>query len=182
MPQLEDRRVKRSRQQLQIALQTLLQHEPLDKITVKDLCATSDMARKTFYLHYVDKYALVAEMVTQLFQALAKICEQISDDDFQAKTLVWLDFFDQHQPLIQAILASSAASDYRQQLLTFVQTQIQQKALWRNNPALQHDPVRLQFLASGVIGVLDQYVLAAQTAQQQQIAQRLSDLLLENLH
>lgn len=176
----EDRRVRRSRNQIKVAFTTLLQSEAIDKITVKQLCDTSDIARKTFYLHYVDKYALVDEFIDNLFDQLTAICTDVDDDVFMAKTTLWLTFFDDHRRFINQLLASSAAESFRQRFLTFVETQIANKSTWRDNAILSRDAVTLRFLATGVIGVITQY-LADSTMDKLVVARRLTAILLRNL-
>ena len=69
----EDRRVRRTRTQLQNALVELLQEKPVQGITVRELAERADVNRGTFYAHYKDIYDMVEQMENQLlgeFEAL----------------------------------------------------------------------------------------------------------------
>lgn len=51
----QDRRVRRTRQLLQSALLALLKEKRYEDISVQDIIERADVARSTFYVHYVDK-------------------------------------------------------------------------------------------------------------------------------
>ncbi|MDR3052920.1 MAG: TetR/AcrR family transcriptional regulator [Coriobacteriales bacterium] len=48
-----------TKQVLAEALRELLRTQPLQKVTVRELCELAGMSRKTFYHHFADKYNLV---------------------------------------------------------------------------------------------------------------------------
>ena len=49
-----DRRVRKTKQQLQDGFIYLRKQKDLKEITVKELCELTDLNRGTFYLHYKD--------------------------------------------------------------------------------------------------------------------------------
>ena len=51
----KDRRTRRTRQLLRGALLSLLKEKRYDEISVQDIIERADVARSTFYVHYVDK-------------------------------------------------------------------------------------------------------------------------------
>ena len=67
----QDRRVRRTRRQLQAALAALLQEKELKDITVRELTQLADVNRGTFYSHYKDLYDMRQQMEEELFQQLA---------------------------------------------------------------------------------------------------------------
>ena len=50
-----DRRVARTRHQLQAALIALMQQRSFETISVEEICAAADVGRSTFYTHYTGK-------------------------------------------------------------------------------------------------------------------------------
>lgn len=56
---MNDPRVKRTRQLLQNAFTELVREKSFDTITVHDIAERATVNRATFYAHFVDKYALV---------------------------------------------------------------------------------------------------------------------------
>jgi AcrR family transcriptional regulator len=51
----KDRRRRKTRQQLRSALLSLLKEKRYEEISVQDIIEQADVARSTFYIHYVDK-------------------------------------------------------------------------------------------------------------------------------
>jgi len=62
-----DRRVRRTRRQLQGALRQLIQEIPYNKISVTQIVDAADISRATYYLHYETK----DELLLQCFATLA---------------------------------------------------------------------------------------------------------------
>ena len=54
-PEKKDRRTRKTRQILREALLTLLKAKRYEDISVQDIIERADVARSTFYVHYVDK-------------------------------------------------------------------------------------------------------------------------------
>ena len=67
---MEDRRIRKSKLAIQSAFINLLRHKDLDKITIKDITTLANVNRGTFYLHYEDKYSLLATMEDEYIQVL----------------------------------------------------------------------------------------------------------------
>ena len=54
-PEKKDRRTRRTRQLLRNALFALLKEKRYEEISVQDIIEQADVARSTFYMHYLDK-------------------------------------------------------------------------------------------------------------------------------
>jgi AcrR family transcriptional regulator len=62
-----DPRVKRTRKLLLDAFVSVMAEKSFDGITVQDIAARATVNRATFYAHFVDKYALVDELIREGF-------------------------------------------------------------------------------------------------------------------
>jgi AcrR family transcriptional regulator len=62
-----DPRVTRTRKLLLDAFMSIIAEKSFDAITVQDITARATVNRATFYAHFVDKYALVDEMIREGF-------------------------------------------------------------------------------------------------------------------
>ena len=60
-----DRRILKSQKAIQNAFLEMLLKDGFDMITIKELTEKADISRKTFYLHYVDKYDLLNAVVNK---------------------------------------------------------------------------------------------------------------------
>ena len=72
-PREQDRRVRRTRKQLQTALAALLREKDLKDITVRELTELADVNRGTFYSHYKDLYDMQEQMEGELFRQLSAV-------------------------------------------------------------------------------------------------------------
>ena len=73
----EDKRIIKTKNHLKATLLKMLENKNFDKITVKDLCETSQTSRITFYTHFDDKY----ELADSIFKDMVKEI----DDNFKSK-------------------------------------------------------------------------------------------------
>jgi AcrR family transcriptional regulator len=65
-----DPRVKRTRKLLLDAFLSVMAEKGFDAITVQDIAARATVNRATFYAHFVDKYALVDELIREGFMQM----------------------------------------------------------------------------------------------------------------
>ena len=68
--EVRDPRIRRTRQLLQGALQTLMQTKSFDEISVQDITEAATVNRATFYDHYTDKFSLLDATVGSGFHML----------------------------------------------------------------------------------------------------------------
>ena len=73
-----DRRIRYTKQAIKDSLFELMKETPVEKITVKELCAAADINRATFYAHYDTLTALLEEIEVEksreLFESLSALC------------------------------------------------------------------------------------------------------------
>ena len=70
MSRKTDRRTLYTKAQIKKAYVEALHHKPMDKITVSELCKTSEINRSTFYLHYQDTYAVLEELLNEVLDSI----------------------------------------------------------------------------------------------------------------
>lgn len=58
----EDKRVVKTKKNLKLTLKKLMNEEPFEKITVKEICERAITSRITFYNYYSDKYSLLEDI------------------------------------------------------------------------------------------------------------------------
>ena len=73
-----DRRVRKTKQQLQDGFIQLRKQKDLKDITVKELCELTDLNRGTFYLHYKDIYDLSEQLEDSLFVSFQEVLDKHS--------------------------------------------------------------------------------------------------------
>lgn len=65
----EDRRTRYTKGVIHAAFFELLREKGFSATTVTDICKRAEINRGTFYLHYVDKYALLDEVIDEALDA-----------------------------------------------------------------------------------------------------------------
>lgn len=71
MQEKTDRRIKYTKMVLKQSLLALMCDQPIEKISVKDICEKADINRGTFYTHYKDPYDLLAHIENELFDEIS---------------------------------------------------------------------------------------------------------------
>ena len=74
-----DRRVARTTGRIKKVFGELIQENSFADITVKMICDAADVERKTFYLHFKDKYDLLDAILKEHFEAFRENVRQIPD-------------------------------------------------------------------------------------------------------
>jgi AcrR family transcriptional regulator len=80
-----DRRVSRTRRNLQGSLLSLILEKGYDSVTVEEITNRADLGRTTFYLHYRDKEDLLMQAVQDLVDDLVSELSQIPFDSWKVR-------------------------------------------------------------------------------------------------
>ena len=110
-----DPRVVRTRGRLQDALLALAREYPLESIAVADVTERAGVNRSSFYQHYTDKEALLADALSaQALAAGADLSELVATDldpDPPAALLRWFVHVADHATLYRQALGGAAAPE-----------------------------------------------------------------------
>ncbi|WP_017815408.1 TetR/AcrR family transcriptional regulator [Paenibacillus shenyangensis] len=153
-----DRRILKSRQGIQSTFLQMLNKEGFDEITVKHITEEANIARKTFYLHYMDKYDLLDRIIDDHIVQLREICDQKKEMGIIEGSILWFSYFEQHKLFFAALFKSRDASSFRKKLLSFTMGEISKKIDQDSHPIIDRH-IFLKFLGTATMGVLESYVL-----------------------
>ena len=146
-----DRRIRYTKQAIKDSLFELMQETPVEKITVKQLCAAADINRATFYAHY-DTLTALLEDYFRVIDPLS-VNRQGHDQGIQYRTGIY--YTDPAQlPEIEAVYRAQEAKAGRKlavELLPlqnfFTAEEYHQKYLDKNPGGYCHIPDRMLHLA-----------------------------------
>ena len=175
MNKTTDRRIAKSKKAIQSAFLEMLLDVGFDAITVKDLTEKADISRKTFYLHYLDKFDLLNELVDEMMRDLTDLCEKKKDMGFVEGTVLWFSYFEQHKPFFTALFSTESTITFRHRLLDFITEQLNNKLEGVSNQ--KNTEVLQKFTAMAVLGVLESYVLNQFHVGIEEIAKQVGELL-----
>ena len=106
MSKIKDRRIAKSEKAIQTAFLEMLLDVGFDAITVKEMTEKADISRKTFYLHYLDKYDLLNGIVDEMIRELTDLCEKKKEMGFVEGTVLWFYYFEDHKPFFTALFST----------------------------------------------------------------------------
>lgn len=105
-----DRRIHRTRRLLTQALIDLTLAKGYEAVSIRDLTERADVGYATFFRHYKDKDALLADVLEQLIEELLALLQPLAAEAHPARigTLVF-KHADQNSALYQVLLSSPAS-------------------------------------------------------------------------
>ena len=175
MSKMTDRRIVKSEKAIQSAFMEMLLNVGFDAITVKEMAEKADISRKTFYLHYLDKYDLLNEIVNEMIGELTVLCEKKKDMGFVEGTVLWFYYFEDHKPFFNALFSTESTITFRHRLLDFIMEQLNMKLEGVSDQ--KNTEVLRKFMAMAVLGVIESYVLNQFHAGIEEIAKQVGELL-----
>ena len=80
MKKKENQRIRLTKTLLKNSLIQLMHTKPIHKITIKELCENAGINRSTFYLYYMDQFALLKEIEDELLLNAMEHLKNINSD------------------------------------------------------------------------------------------------------
>ena len=170
-----DRRILKSQKAIQNAFLEMLLKDGFDMITIKELTEKADISRKTFYLHYVDKYDLLNAVVNKHLEELGIICEKKKEKGFVEGTVIWFRYFEERKAFFAALFATESTVSFRNRLLDFIMNQLNYKL--EESSGKRNTEVLLKFMGMAVLGVVESFVLDQFHGGVEEIAAQVGELL-----
>ncbi len=154
-----DRRTKYTKSVIRQALFDLMQDNPINKITVTDICKSADINRSTFYSYYEDVYDLLAQIQNEVFENVMFTLnkENWFEDWFENM----LKLVDENRDLCQILLGPHGDSSFLHQLIYLGYDSSME--LWKKNyPGAPQ--IALEYLYAymsyGVIGIFENWIFS----------------------
>lgn len=150
-----DLRIVKTRKIINESFLELFNTTGFDNITVKDITDNAQIGRKTFYLHYLDKFDLLDSIVDKKFKELEDICESKKELGLKEGTKIWFDYFEDNKSFFNQLFNIQTANQYKKQLQSFIVNELKYKVDTTHITNNQSDyELFLQFFASGIIELI----------------------------
>lgn len=151
-----DLRIIKTRKIINKSFLELFNNQYFEKITVKDITENAQIGRKTFYLHYLDKYDLLDSIVGKKFEELNVICESKKELGLEEGTKIWFDYFENNKSFFNKLFKIQHANHYKKQLQMFIVNELDYKVNQEYILKKKLDyELFLQFFASGIIELIN---------------------------
>ncbi len=182
----EDRRVRRTRKQLQTALAALMREKDISDITVRELTELADVNRGTFYSHYKDLHDMLDQVEEGLFQQLSQtLCAhdvQGLREDLTPILMSVFHFILAHQELFTTILGRGEDERFFLRLRKLIYGMYQRE--WSGTYDLgsaSSTNYFLEFVVSGVVGLARAWVQGGMTESPEEMGALVSQLIVSGL-
>lgn len=113
-----DRRTRRTRKLLRLALQHLLLQKSFDQITVREIAREADIAYTTFFRNYADKDSLLSDLADEEIAALLDLTLPIfAAESSYASSLALCEYVKNNERLWGVLLTGGAAGNIRESFI-----------------------------------------------------------------
>ncbi|WP_376797325.1 TetR/AcrR family transcriptional regulator [Thermogemmatispora sp.] len=176
----EDLRVRRTRMALREALIALIEERGFEAITVGDIAERAMVNRTTFYLHYQDKYDLVAgifrEAIEELSQSLGLPQEGPGRVDPEHPPQMWVSLFEHfaiHARMYRALLGRRGSPWFLAKVSEYIADLAHRRLQASGQPSYRYRmpaEVAIVAISNAFIGMLVWWLEEAQAHSPKQMA------------
>lgn len=151
-----DIRIEKTEKAMKNAFLELRAKKPLEKITVKELCALACINKSTFYSHYEDIFALSELMEAETITAVVKNISAQQQDPFREPEIFTRNLY-------MALLSSNSligilfSGKEKARLGDCLEMELK-KLIWQRYPEYQHDTERNILLSFCIQGCFHAYL------------------------
>jgi len=157
MEQKKDRRIRKTRAQLQNGLAKLMKTKSINEITVKELVDEVDINRSTFYLHYTDIYNLLEDIENRLMDEILRVIDSHKNVTDGGLLSIFTDIFtiiDANRDICSALIGEKGDMAFVQSMEDIIASHGVHDLM--NQFMLPERPIHymISFSMSGCIGML----------------------------
>ena len=159
----EDRRTRRTRQLLREALLSLLKEKRFVDISVQDIIERADVARSTFYVHYIDKDDLLVGkwgvFASKLGHQAAIMMHEEHTSESIFPTRGWFQHIQAQNDILKLIAKDSAIELAMETLHGILQVDVQRKVgkHLQDNDSIP-DSVVMEYMANALMTLIKWWV------------------------
>ena len=171
----EDRRVRKTRKQLRMALMTLLLKKDIEHITVRDVSELADVNRGTFYAHYKDVEELLRQLEDELFSELQALGEKYREKFDEEDALAYLTevfaLAGENSDMVYALHATTVDMDFQNRLHRELTTQYLAVFMEKLGLSGSNAELVVAFITSGVIAAAIKWIEGGKEETPEELAQ-----------
>ena len=175
----KDVRIMRTREALHRALLALLEHKPLDQITIREITASARIGYATFFRHHPTKESLLEDLATEQIERLVALTLPVLESvDGRASCRALCDYVMEHRTLWSALLAGGAAGAMREE---FIRVSKQVAAKRVNHLSWLPTDLGVIFSASAILEILTWWLRQSDNIEVERIAEIIDRLVISPL-
>ncbi len=155
-----DARVRYTKKVIRESFIRLLEAKPIQKITVKEICARAEINRATFYSHYRDPYDLLQQIEDELFEDLStRVVKKYTYENLTAITQRAFEIIADNIELCRILFSGNGTRQFLDRIMSLArETTISGwKAKYPRATKYQIEFL-FQFFIAGCVAVLEYWV------------------------
>ncbi|MCL6489940.1 TetR/AcrR family transcriptional regulator [Alicyclobacillus mali (ex Roth et al. 2021)] len=151
-----DRRVLKSRQAIRQAFVALMKEKDFDHITVQDITDRANVSRKTFYLHFLDKYDLLDRVIEDAIREMDEFGQCVCELDWVPATEHCFQYLADRYDFFGTMLTQAGAPYFRRRYVESCMTSFREeiRKVVGRHPLPEEDAI-LQFVVHAYVGTVE---------------------------
>ena len=149
-----DRRIKKTENQILEGTLRLLQKEPMERLSVKQICNEANVSRSTFYLHYTEPKDIIEQLYNDVAITLTNILDDFdlssSNADHFAFLTAIFEEVDMYKDYFSILLTTGYHSNFRRRLKNILEDKILSDNAYRFKNTLDLE-YHISFVISGLV-------------------------------
>ena len=187
-PEKQDRRTRRTRQHLRDTFVTLLKEKRYEDISVQDIIERADVARSTFYVHYMDKEDLLVGRWGVFASNLGAHSDVLKHEENEGhsllSTLGWFRHIEAQGDLLK-IIAKDPAMDLAMKTLHGILLEDMQMRIQNHLPENENAPIppslAVEYLAGSLMTLLKWWVKQGMSYQPERMDEIFQQLVMRGV-
>ncbi len=180
---MKDRRNTKTEKLIKSVFLRLLKEKNLNKITVAEISRLADLGRGTFYLHYSDVYdlyeAIEAEAISNLEEMFKNSFPTTQPDNSIKLTVALTQYIEENKDLFKILIRSDAGNAMYKIKKSFYSDVFDENVAVNPSMSTQHNQIESVFVVSGIVGVLERWVIEDFKTPSASVAKLLNDVILK---
>lgn len=156
----EDRRVRKTRKALQVALAELMNEKELRKITVQELADQADVHRATFYTHYQDVYDLYTKLEDQILEELVHMLSESPEHNYDKIYHNIIDYLLENKAFGYMIFGKFGRGSFQHRITDVIEEQYLK--IWLYEEPMDEITMEMRYLTTyhirGCISIIERWV------------------------
>ncbi len=155
---MENRRIQMTKRLLKLSVLNILENKPLNKITIKEICADADINRTTFYKYYNDQYSLVGEIENDIFNQIHGLFNCLNAGDEKVTVLErFLIYLRSNKNTVRILMNGNCQTKFENRLKKYIAEQTH-NAKFSNDINKESKKYVCLMIASGAIDAVCMWI------------------------
>lgn len=179
----QDARIRYTKMVIQTNFISLLKEKPLNKITVKEICALAEINRATFYKYYADAYDLMDKIEDALLKELQETVQHSLKDGINKTLVQILEKMKENGQLYMTLFSKNGDPLFPMKIFQMCYNETASH-INRQFPKLPNHQKTWMYLyaAQGSCGILNYWISSEMEQSPEEVAGFIEDLIESTLH